>query len=50
MSRSKFPDTEKVKRIQADAFDVKSLTKATEGITTAFLFTSFYGGFKKGMG
>ncbi len=28
MSRSKYPDTEKIKRVQADAFDVDSLTKA----------------------
>lgn len=47
MSRSKYSDTENVKRVQADAFDVKSLTKATEGITTAFYLLHSMEGSKK---
>jgi len=47
MSRSKYPDTEKIKRIQADAFDIDSLTKATEGITTAFYLLHSMEGSKK---
>ena len=47
MSRSKYPDTEKIKRVQADAFDVDSLTKATEGITTAFYLLHSMEGSKK---
>jgi uncharacterized protein YbjT (DUF2867 family) len=47
MSRSKFPDTEKVKRVQADAFDVDSLIKATEGIETAFYLLHSMEGSKK---
>ena len=47
MSRSKYPDSEKIKRVQADAFDVDSLTKATEGITTAFYLLHSMEGSKK---
>ena len=36
MSRSKYPDTENTTYVQADAFDVDSLTAATEGVETAF--------------
>ena len=47
MSRSKYPDSEKIKRVQADAFDIDSLTKATEGITTAFYLLHSMEGSKK---
>ena len=50
MSRSKYPDSEKIKRVQADAFDVDSLTKATEGITTAFYLLHSMEGSKKDWG
>ncbi len=50
MSRSKYPDSEKIKRVQADAFDVDSLTKATEGITTAFYLLHSMEGSKKEWG
>ena len=47
MSRSNYPDTENVKRVQADAFDVDSLTKATAGIETAFYLLHSMEGSKK---
>ena len=47
MSRSKYPDTENVKRVQADAFDVDSLIQATEGIETAFYLLHSMEGSKK---
>jgi uncharacterized protein YbjT (DUF2867 family) len=47
MSRSKYPGTETVKRVQADAFDVDSLTAATEGIETAFYLLHSMEGSKK---
>ena len=47
MSRSKYPGTENVKRVQADAFDVDSLTAATEGIETAFYLLHSMEGSKK---
>ena len=47
MSRSKYPETETVKRVQADAFDVESLTAATEGIETAFYLLHSMEGSKK---
>ena len=47
MSRSKYPGTENVKRVQADAFDVESLTAATEGIETAFYLLHSMEGSKK---
>ncbi len=50
MSRSKYPDSEKIKRVQADAFDIDSLTKATEGITTAFYLLHSMEGSKKEWG
>ena len=50
MSRSKYLDTENVKRVQADAFDVDSLTQATAGIETAFYLLHSMEGSKKRMG
>ena len=47
MSRSKYTGTETVKRVQADAFDVESLTAATEGIETAFYLLHSMEGSKK---
>ena len=47
MSRSKYPDTENVKRVQADAFDVDSLITATKGIETAFYLLHSMEGSKK---
>ena len=47
MSRSKYPDTENVKRVQADAFDVDSLVTATNGIETAFYLLHSMEGSKK---
>ena len=47
MSRSNYPDTENVKRVQADAFDVNSLTQATAGIETAFYLLHSMEGSKK---
>ena len=47
MSRSKYPDTENVKRVQADAFDVNSLIAATEGIETAYYLLHSMEGSKK---
>jgi uncharacterized protein YbjT (DUF2867 family) len=36
MSRSKHPDTKNIQYVQADAFDIDSLTTATKGIEIAF--------------
>ena len=47
MSRSKYPDTENVQHVQADAFDVESLTAATDGIETAFYLLHSMEGSKK---
>ena len=47
MSRSKYSDTENVKRVQADAFDVNSLITATEGIETAYYLLHSMEGSKK---
>ena len=47
MSRSKYPDTENVKRVQADAFDINSLIAATEGIETAYYLLHSMEGSKK---
>ena len=47
MSRTEYPGTETVKRVQADAFDVESLTAATEGIETAFYLLHSMEGSKK---
>ena len=47
MSRSKYSGSETVKRVQADAFDVESLTAATEGIETAFYLLHSMEGSKK---
>ena len=47
MSRSKYSDTKNVKRVQADAFDVDSLTTATKGIETAFYLLHSMEGSKK---
>ena len=47
MSRSKYTDTENVKHVQADAFDVDSLNAATEGIETAFYLLHSMEGSKK---
>ena len=47
MSRSKYPGTETVKRVQADAFDVNSLIAATDGIETAFYLLHSMEGSKK---
>ena len=47
MSRSKYPDTEHVKRVQADAFDINSLIAATEGLETAYYLLHSMEGSKK---
>ena len=47
MSRSKYPDTENIKYVQADAFDVDSLSAATEGVETAFYLLHSMEGSKK---
>jgi uncharacterized protein YbjT (DUF2867 family) len=47
MSRSKYPDTENITYVQADAFDVDSLTAATEGVETAFYLLHSMEGSKK---
>ena len=47
MSRSKYSDTQNVKRVQADAFDVNSLIAATQGIETAFYLLHSMEGSKK---
>ena len=47
MSRSKYPDTENIKYVQADAFDADSLSVATEGVETAFYLLHSMEGSKK---
>ena len=47
MSRSKYPDTENVHYVQADAFNVDSLTSATDGVETAFYLLHSMEGSKK---
>ena len=47
MSRSKYPDTENITYVQADAFDVDSLTAATDGVETAFYLLHSMEGSKK---
>jgi len=47
MSRSKYPDTENTKYVQANAFDSDSLCIATEGVETAFYLLHSMEGSKK---
>ena len=47
MSRSKYPDTENIQYVQADAFDVDSLNNATKGIEIAFYLLHSMEGSKK---
>jgi len=47
MSRSKYTDTENIQYVQADAFNVNSLSAATEGIETAFYLLHSMEGSKK---
>lgn len=47
MSRSKYPDTENTKYVQADAFDSDSLCTATKGIEIAFYLLHSMEGSKK---
>ena len=47
MSRSKYADTENTRYVQADAFNVDSLSAATEGIDTAFYLLHSMEGSKK---
>ena len=47
MSRSKYTDTENIRYVQADAFNVDSLSAATEGIDTAFYLLHSMEGSKK---
>lgn len=47
MSRSKYPDTENITYVQADAFDADSLCTATEGVETAFYLLHSMEGSKK---
>ena len=47
MSRTARPDTENVKHVQADAFDVDSLISATEGVETAYYLLHSMEGSKK---
>jgi uncharacterized protein YbjT (DUF2867 family) len=47
MSRSKYPDTENTKYVQANAFDTDSLYIATEGVETAFYLLHSMEGSKK---
>ena len=47
MSRSKYTDTENIRYVQADAFNVNSLSAATEGIETAFYLLHSMEGSKK---
>ena len=47
MSRSKYADTENIRYVQADAFNVDSLSAATEGIDTAFYLLHSMEGSKK---
>jgi uncharacterized protein YbjT (DUF2867 family) len=47
MSRSKYPDTENTRYVQANAFDADSLCIATEGVETAFYLLHSMEGSKK---
>ncbi len=47
MSRSKFPDTQNVRYVKADAFDMNSLETATKGIEIAFYLLHSMEGSKK---
>ena len=47
MSRSKYPDSENIKFVAADAFEMNSLTKALKGIETAFYLLHSMEGSKK---
>ena len=47
MSRSKYTDTENIRYVQADVFNVNSLSAATEGIETAFYLLHSMEGSKK---
>ena len=47
MSRSKYPDTENTRYVQANAFDSDSLCIATEGVETAFYLLHSMEGSKK---
>jgi len=47
MSRTARPDTENVKHVQADAFDIDSLISATEGVETAYYLLHSMEGSKK---
>ena len=47
MSRSKYPDTENTKYVQADAFDADSLRTAIEGVEIAFYLLHSMEGSKK---
>ncbi len=47
MSRSKYPDTDNIQYVQADAFNVDSLTTATKGIEIAFYLLHSMEGSKK---
>ena len=47
MSRSKYPDSENVKFVAADAFDMNSLCNALKGIETAFYLLHSMEGSKK---
>tara|TARA_Y100000389_G_scaffold191841_1_gene218615 strand:- start:233 stop:1660 length:1428 start_codon:yes stop_codon:yes gene_type:complete len=47
MSRTHRPDTENVKNVQADAFDMDSLIFATEGVKTAYYLLHSMEGSKK---
>ena len=50
MSRSKYPDTENIQYIKADALDTESLSNATNGIETAFYLLHSMEGSKKEWG
>ena len=50
MSRSEYPDSENVRFIAADAFDMNSLCNALKGIETAFYLLHSMEGSKKRMG
>ena len=47
MSRSKYPDTENIQYVKADALDAESLSNATNGIETAFYLLHSMEGSKK---
>jgi len=47
MSRSKYPDTENIQYVTADALDTESLSNATDGIETAFYLLHSMEGSKK---